>query len=633
MSDLKETILNRVNIAELIGQYVTLIQSGREYKACCPFHEEKTPSFYVMPEKNFYHCFGCKAGGNVIDFVMRQENLEFFPAMEWLANRHGIEIPRTEGQKREVGQKQRLLDLNEAAWKFYRRKLADPEGEVARQYIARRGIDPAVASEYGLGYAPKEWSALTDMLLAKGARASELESLGLIKPRTSGGGHYDAFRHRLIFPIHSVTGGNSGIIGFGGRALSDEDNPKYLNTSNTPLYEKSQVLYNLNRARGLAREEGIVVVEGYMDVIGLAQQGIANAVASCGTALTKEHVALLRRYSENIHLAFDGDSAGRNAAWSGGRLFLTQGIDARVLVIPGGLDPDDFVRERGAAAWKGLLSEARSVVQFWLEHQLATHPEADLARRRAWISELRPLWAAIRDELLREDIRRQVADQLLLKPELVGELLSGNTALRPRAGRGIDKERMARDNYRNLQRREHRTGLVEIRPGATEDLEDKVVRHRAGMVDNARNMASMQGSVPIEREVLRRLATDEEFRFIYLRLATTEWFALALHREIYAELSAAASVDNVIHDDRFRAFFAELLSRPPDSEETEAAQSLITRHNNMYLERRVLQLMAEIRQATQSGDAAREQQLLMKMIETKKQIRPVQGIGGGAQTA
>jgi len=266
VSDLKETILNRVNIAELIGQYVTLIQSGREYKACCPFHDEKTPSFYVMPEKNFYHCFGCKAGGNVIDFVMRQENLEFFPAMEWLASRHGIEIPRTEGQKREVGQKQRLLELNEAAWKFFRRKLADPEGEVARQYIEKRGIDKAVASEFGLGYAPKEWSALTDMLLAKGARASELESLGLIKPRSSGNEYYDAFRHRLIFPIHSVTGG---VIGFGGRALSDEDNPKYLNTSNTPLYEKSHVLYNLNRARSVAREQGVVVTEGYM---GLAMQ-------------------------------------------------------------------------------------------------------------------------------------------------------------------------------------------------------------------------------------------------------------------------------------------------------------------------------------------------------------------------
>lgn len=630
MSDLKETILTRVNIAELIGQYVTLIPMGRKHKACCPFHDEKTPSFNVDSEKGLFYCFGCKAGGNVIDFVMRQENLEFLPAMEWLANRHGIEIPRSEGQKRVLGQKERLLELNEAAWKFFRRKLTDPEGEAARAYIDKRGIDKGIASEFGLGYAPKEWSALTDMLLAKGARASELESLGLIKPRTSGGGHYDSFRHRLIFPIHSVTGG---VIGFGGRALSDEDNPKYLNTSNTPLYEKSRVLYNLNRARSLSREEGIVVVEGYMDVIGLAQQGIANSVASCGTALTKDHVALLRRYAESVHLAFDGDNAGRSAAWNGGRLFLLEGIDARIVVIPGGMDPDDFASKHGSAAWKGLLSEARGVVQFWLEHQLQLKPDAGLPQRRAWITELRPLWAAIRDELLREEIRRQVADQLLIRPEEVGEVLSGRISGTPR-GRGIDKERLARDNARNRQRIEKRKGLVEIKPGGIEDLEDKVVRHRAGMVDNARNMASMQGSVPIEREVLRRLCGDEEFRLLYSRLAEPQWFVLNVHREIYlAMLDSLENIDKVLHDDRWRSFFAELLSRSDDGVEAEPALSLITRHSNMYQERHVAQLIVDIGRAEQSGDVVRVSALHQELIETKKRIRPVQGIGGGVASS
>lgn len=308
--DLKDAVLARVDLVELARQYISVTQAGRDFKARCPFHEEKTPSFHITPEKGLFHCFGCKAGGNAIDFVMRIENLEFRDALEWLARRYNIDIeqyrPHGEhGAAAPAGGKERLYKLNEAAGAFFRAQLRSPAGEIARRYLARRAVSERLSDEFDLGYAPREWQALTDTMLGQGAKAAELISLGLIKPRggveggpvhagTAGGGNYDAFRNRLIFPIRSVTGR---IIGFAGRALSDEDTPKYLNITNTPLYDKSKVLYNLDRAKGFLRDDGAVVVEGYMDVIGLASAGVYNTVASCGTAMTADHIRLIARYT------------------------------------------------------------------------------------------------------------------------------------------------------------------------------------------------------------------------------------------------------------------------------------------------------------------------------------------------
>ncbi|MCH7471760.1 DNA primase, partial [bacterium] len=323
MADLKDAVLARVDLAELVGQYVPLKPAGRELKGCCPFHEEKTPSFHVNAEKGLFHCFGCREGGSAIDFVMRIENLEFRDALEWLARKYNVEIPRYEGGGARRGEKERLYELNEAAQKFFRKSLEEPRGEGARKYLAARGVSGQMTAEFDLGYAPREWEALTTLLIERGARSAELVKLGLAKERRAesaagpGGGHYDAFRDRLIFPMRSVAGR---VIGFAGRALSEEDTPKYLNVTNTPLYDKSKVLYNLDRAKGSIRDEGAVIVEGYMDVIGLAQAGVENVVASCGTALTAGHVTLLKRYTDRFILAFDGDEAGRRATWSAGLL-------------------------------------------------------------------------------------------------------------------------------------------------------------------------------------------------------------------------------------------------------------------------------------------------------------------------
>gem|GEM_PF-2365773 len=633
MGDLKEAILARVNIAELIGQYVTLKQAGREFKGRCPFHDETAASFHVNPEKGLFHCFGCKAGGTVIDFVMRAENLEFVEALEWLASKYHIEVPRTPGQAQARGRKERLYQLNEAALKLFRQWLRRPEGEAARAYLERRGIGDRLQSDFDLGFAPREWQALTDIMLERGAKSGELAELGLIKHRRSEGvstagtgegrGFYDAFRHRLIFPIRSAVGR---VIGFAGRALSDEDTPKYLNVTNTPLYDKSSVLYNLDRAKGVLRDEGAVVVEGYMDVIGLAGAGVDNAVATCGTALTAGHVHLLSRYTDRFFLAFDGDEAGARAAWTAGTLFLKAGLNARVVALPEGLDPDDLVRQRGRAAWQGLLSEATGVVRFWLDRQRIAHPEPDLTIQRRWVQQLSPLYMGVPDELARQEFTREVASALRLGAAEVAALLSG-VRIEPAGGVKLKRRWQAQRH-----RRAEEYLAPELYPREGEMVEQLLTEQA---LDRARQSAIAQqqrmalGASAVEREVARRLLDDEQFRFVYLTLAeeepVAEWFADQQLRAVFVELTGGAEPEALVHDDRFSALCAELLNREPLLDDQE---QLYTRHRNEYFLRREAEVSAELRRAIADKDEQRQSELFAQLSRVKAEVRPVAGGAG-----
>ena len=593
---LKEEVLARIDLAEFVGQYVSLSSAGgSEYKGRCPFHEEKTASFHVNPDKQLFHCFGCKAGGNAIGFIERIENLEFRDALEWLARRYNIDIAKFSGDRSApVGEKERLFRINEAALKFFREKLKSPEGQTARSYLAGRGVSERIAQEFDLGYAPREWQALTDVLLSQGFSAKEVERLGLIKPRAAdapanAGAWRDSFRHRLMFPIRSVTGA---VIGFAGRALADEDTPKYLNVTNTPLYNKSAVLYNLDRAKGRMRDEGAVVVEGYMDVIGLASAGVENAVASCGTALTEGHVRLLSRYSDAFHLAFDGDEAGRRAAWGAGVLFLAAGYDARVVPLPGGIDPDELVRQRGVEAWRGLLAESVSVVRFWLEHQRSTHAEADLAEKRRWITQLAGLYARIPDPLVRDLLVQEAAGALGMGAAEVGGLLASSP--------------------------------VRIAPGrhSVQGPPTAERQTRGELEQRTREKALLQGASPTEREVVRRLISDDEFRLVYTMVDRRNWFADKLLGDIYTELLEGADPKVLMHDERYDSVFAELLAGEALVDDHE---QLIRRHQNFHLQRRVDELVA---QANSAGNSASEAELMQEIVRLKSQIREVRGIGG-----
>jgi DNA primase len=620
--DLKEAVLARADIAEVIGQYVALTAAGREFKGRCPFHDEKSASFHVNPEKGLFHCFGCKAGGNVIDFVMRRESLEFTEALEWLARRYNIPVEQYRGAGHQpVGAKERLYRLNEAAAQFFRKSLSAPAGEAARAYLVQRGVSERTAADFDLGYAPREWQALTDLLQSHGARGEELLTLGLVRERRSGGGpadgqhpHYDAFRHRLMFPIRSVTGRP---IGFAGRALSSEDNPKYLNVTNTPLYDKSAVLYNLDRAKGLLKDEGVVIVEGYMDVIGLAAAGVNNTVAACGTALTDEHVKLLSRYTQRFYLAFDGDDAGRNAAWRAGVLFLSQGYDARVVALPTGVDPDELVRDKGAGAWAGLLAEASSLVRFWLDHQRQLKPEADLAEQRRWIAQLGPLYRRIPDELVRQQFVQDTASALRLgAPEVQGLLGSESVTAAARADR-VKVRREWKTPQGNVEHALQKRVLYPRDGELVEELLSTSQQDARAREQSALGVV-LRGALPIEREVLRRLASDEELLFIYSRQASPAWFASAQLREAYEALLAADNPALEAQAGPRSELFAALLAGEAWADDNE---QLLRRHRQLYLLCVERQLAGELAAAQTSGDTEAERRLFTRVQELKQQMK------------
>jgi DNA primase len=353
-SETIEAIRDRVDIVDLVGRYVALRRAGRSFKGLCPFHSEKTPSFQVNPELDIFHCFGCGEGGNAFGFLMRHENLTFPEAVRLLGREVGIEIPEA-GTEGESGSGERLRDANELAQRVYRAALAGREGELARSYLAGRGLDLEAAERFGLGYAPDRWDAVASAL-ARAKTPVELgERAGLLAPRRSGG-HYDRLRHRLTFPIRDVRGR---VIGFGGRALAPDQEPKYLNTPETPVFRKREAFYGLPDALEAIRRQGrAVVVEGYFDRIALERAGVAESLATCGTALTPEHARNLRRRTREVVLLFDGDDAGRRAALRSLEVLLPEGLRVRAGALPAGDDPDTFLAREGADALRRLVDEA-----------------------------------------------------------------------------------------------------------------------------------------------------------------------------------------------------------------------------------------------------------------------------------
>jgi DNA primase catalytic core len=613
--DLKDTILQRVDIVELIGQYTALKLAGREWRGPCLFHAEKTASFYVNPDKGLYHCFGCKAGGNAIDFVMRVENLEFVDALEWLARRYNIEIPRREGQSQQYGEKERLLRLNEDAAAFFREQFKGSAGSAARAYIEGRGLSQRTVTDFDIGYAPQSWDALLNHLTGKGARVADLLALSLVKPRDNASGHYDFFRHRVIFPIRSVTGR---VIGFGGRAISAEDNPKYLNIGATALYDKSATLYNLDRAKGLMRDEGAVVVEGYMDVIGLAQAGIDNAVATCGTALTEQHVALLKRYTDRFLLAFDGDAAGRKASWDAGRLFMVAGFSPTVVPLPPGVDPADLAGGPGGAEqWAAAVARASSVVRMWLDHQLAAHPNADTTQTRRWLIELGRLYQVLPDELTRHDFVQAAASALAMGAGEVVGLLSGSTGAAAATQRNAKPERELSRDLRQALWKKNPMQYTKTK-ALDHENEDKGMKGH-----QARRQTMLMGTSVIEREVIRRLITDDAFRAAYTAQAVEAWFDNPQLRAIFTRLGAGEPLPAILADPELGPLLPELLVR---EELRDDGEQLLVRHRNEYLGRLHGRLLKDAQLAEAQGDIDGMRTLMLKAQEVKSGIRQVHGL-------
>jgi len=371
------------DIVDLISAYVPLKRKGKDYLALCPFHEEKTPSFSVSPSKQIFKCFGCGVGGDVIGFLMKHERMAFVEAVQFLAERAGIRLRYEGAEAPEAARaKGRLYDACRwAADEYHRQLVAAPAGKAALDYLTGRGLTRETIDGFRLGFAPDAWEHLVGHGPAKGFNVAVLERAGLAMRRQDGRGCYDRFRNRVIFPITDVRGRP---IAFGGRGLGDET-PKYLNSPDTPLFNKSRLLYGLDVAKdAIVRERRACIVEGYMDLLMAHQCGIEWTVATLGTALTESHLHLLRRYAEVAVLVFDGDAAGRAATDRGLELFLRQELDVQVCVLPAGQDPCDFLLARGTEAFTAALGGAQNAFEFKLSDIEARYDlERDVEKHRA----------------------------------------------------------------------------------------------------------------------------------------------------------------------------------------------------------------------------------------------------------
>ena len=437
----KLEIKNTANIVDIVSEVVHLKKTGKNFVGLCPFHSEKTPSFTVSPEKQIFYCFGCGAGGDVFSFLMKNQGLGFPEAERLLANRYGIEIPvqnLTSEQRRRSGERENLLEINRQAMDFFKQALhRKPSGQVAMDYLKKRGLAAHIIDRFNIGYAPKGWDNLLNFFSKKGTPLVLVEKSGLLLPKKDGRGYYDRFRDRIIFPIIDV---NQKMIGFGGRVM-DDSMPKYLNSPETAVYNKSRSLYGLHLAKEKCTTTNTVhIVEGYLDLITLHQYGIENTVATLGTALTADHVRILSRYVPRMILVYDSDEAGirsalrcidifwkEHADFSRGDVFKEEKADTHILVLADGHDPDSYLRKEGSESFSQAADQAPGIVTFLIEQSISKHGLSTEGKIRVVADLQRPL-AAINDTVARSLYVKQLAERIGIAENIVLEKVREQTA-------------------------------------------------------------------------------------------------------------------------------------------------------------------------------------------------------------
>ncbi len=431
--DVVERVRAATDIVQLIGEYVNLKRAGRSFKGLCPFHNEKTPSFMVNPDRQMYHCFGCNKGGDIFSFLIEHDGVSFVEALRTLGERAGIPVEAR--RTREPGAHDPLFAAVERAARFYVACLARPEGEAVRRYLGTRGLRPETVDRFRLGAAPNSWEEMGQALRHEGVEEETLLALGLVA-RRSQGGTYDLLRNRLIIPVISSTGR---VVGFGGRALprpESDRGPKYLNSPDSPIYHKGQLLYGLSEARGaIRRQESAILTEGYLDCLTLVQAGIENTVAACGTAFTPQQAALLQRYTRRAYILGDSDPAGRRAAVRTAGLLLEHGFLVHMVELPRGYDPDSFVREHGKAALDTRLREAPGYIAFM--KLLVDRRAGDLAVKERVVRHLLDDLVRVPDPLLQELYGKELARTFGLSDAALQDALErrrGSSAPRPPRG-------------------------------------------------------------------------------------------------------------------------------------------------------------------------------------------------------
>ena len=427
-----EQILSRVDIVAVISEYLPLKRSGRNFKASCPFHHEKTASFMVSAEKQIFHCFGCGAGGNAFKFLMQYDRLEFPEAVEKLARKAGVIIP-DKHRGAGAGQTQQVLKALELACGYFQERLFSGTGSDARDYLGKRGIRSETAKTFKLGFAPDLWDGLIAHLKSKEINLAIMEKAGLVLPKDNGG-YYDRFRGRVMFTICNL---KSEVIGFGARTL-DSAEPKYLNSPETQLYVKGKNLFNLNLAKEELRDtDRLVLVEGYMDCLIPYQAGLRNIAASCGTALTPEQAKLIKRFTPNVVVLYDGDKAGQTATLRSLDIFLEEEMNVMVAALPDKEDPDTFVRKNGIAALKSLVGAADNLFDYKLRLLRAANDEKTQEGRRRITAEMLPTIKKVPSAVQRSDYIRMLAERLRMSEESLLTELNKVKEENPYSYRGI----------------------------------------------------------------------------------------------------------------------------------------------------------------------------------------------------
>jgi DNA primase len=534
-ADTLNEVRDRVDIVDLIGRHVGLKKAGRTFKGLCPFHHEKTPSFIVSPERGTYHCFGCGEGGNVFGFLMKHDGMSFPEAVRSLAADVGIEIPELGG-----GPERSVLDevyrANKAARAFYQAELGGPRGAAARAYLAQRGLSQQDVARYGIGYAPDAWDGLAAALRREKIGAETGERAGLLRARERGGGHYDLLRNRVVFPIEDARGRT---IGFGGRALAKDQEPKYLNTPESPVYRKREAFYGFPTAlEALRARERAVIVEGYFDRIAMDRAGVSEALATCGTALSEDHARALRRRVRDVVMFFDGDEAGQRAMLRSLEVLLPQGLRVAAATLPGGLDPDEFLAEHGAEALQKLVDAAPPALDLAIRRACAVGVATPYQRADA-VAAVAPLLARVPDPVERGEFARRLA-------------LASNAEARD-VEAAVRKERMSGAD---------RMGDAASEPAPAPRVLSPAQRHFADalriLVDHA------DCARAVTSDALAALAPDDDFRAL----------AAAVH-ELALANGDPASLTDALEGERRRRFVA-LASEPrPDLESREHAARIL----------------------------------------------------------
>ena len=496
-----DELINRTDIVDLVSESVRLTKKGNSYWGCCPFHSEKTPSFHVVPDRQIYKCFGCGKGGGAINYVMELENLSFRDAVAVLAKRAGLQMPEYGGGP-SAGMRERrekLLEINKQAARAFHKWLYSPEGSEGLGYLQRRGLSKGTLTRFGLGYAPNSWDALIRELSQQGYDKRDLLDAGLAVSNKDGR-IYDRFRNRVMFPIIDVRGN---VIGFGGRVM-DDSTPKYLNSPETPVYNKSRNLFALNIAK-TSKAGRVILTEGYMDTIALHQAGFDSAIASLGTALTEEHAQLLSRYFKDAVIAYDGDGAGVAAAQRAIPLLEKAGLKVRVLRMTGAKDPDEFIKSYGRDAFAKLLDKSENQVDYRLAQIQKKYDLSDDGQRVSFLQEAAQMIASLRSAVEREIYGGHAAQAAGVTPETMAQEV--NRALRAKLCKA-QKQQERRDLTPAAQLQPKARGLryENIRSARAEEGILRLLLLDPGLLDQMEGLRGEEFSSPLLGRVFDQLA-------------------------------------------------------------------------------------------------------------------------------